>query len=141
MNRWILLLLIALVARSARAQMSPVVLEQTRQPASRLVVLPDGNVMADFGRAAFGQIEITARALSAGDTLRLHLGECVRDGRVDRAPGGSRRYRMVVVPLREGTHTYRPDIPKDGRNTSGTAIRRIEKAASGTGSVNHTDLR
>lgn len=123
MNRWFLFLLIALVARSARAQMSPVVLEQTRQPASRLVVLPDGNVMADFGRAAFGQIEITARALSAGDTLRLHLGECVRDGRVDRAPGGSRRYRVVVVPLREGTHTYRPDIPKDGRNTSGTAVR------------------
>lgn len=122
-GRLLLFLFILLAARITRAQMSPVVLEQTRQPARGLVVLPDGNVMADFGRAAFGQVEITAHAASAGDTLRLHLGECIRDGRVDRAPGGSRRYRMVVVPLREGTHTYRPAIPKDGRNTFGTAIR------------------
>lgn len=123
MKRFLFFLLILLVARWTRAQIPPVELEQTRQPARELAVLPDGNVMADFGRAAFGQVEITVHAASAGDTLRLHLGECTRNGRVDRAPGGARRYRVVVVPLREGTHTYRPAIPKDGRNTFGPAIR------------------
>ncbi|MBQ9170161.1 MAG: family 78 glycoside hydrolase catalytic domain [Bacteroidaceae bacterium] len=121
MNRWLLLIL--LVTPNLWAQVPDVELQRTRQTASRLVVLPDGNIFADFGRAAFGQIEITVRSASAGDTLRLHLGECCREGRVDRSPGGSRRYRLVTVPLKEGTHTYHPDIPKDGRNTSGTAIR------------------
>ncbi|MBE6332028.1 MAG: alpha-L-rhamnosidase [Bacteroidales bacterium] len=110
------------IALTAWAQPSSE-LQQTRQQAVRFSVLADGNAMLDFGRAAFGQIEITANASSANDTLRLHLGECATDGRVDRNPGGSRRYRIVTVPLQQGTHTYRPAIPKDRRNTSGTAVR------------------
>ena len=73
MNKWILLPLIALAPRTVWAQTQPVVLEQTRQTPRELFVLPGGNALADFGRAAFGQIEITARALSAGDTLNAVL--------------------------------------------------------------------
>ena len=108
---------------AVQAWLPDVELQQTRQAPSRLVLLGNGNVFADFGRAAFGQVEITVRNAMAGDTLRLHLGECCRNGGVDRNPGGSRRYRVITVPLQQGTHTYRPEIPKDARNTSGTAIR------------------
>ncbi|MBP5715683.1 MAG: hypothetical protein J6W69_01050, partial [Bacteroidales bacterium] len=110
------------IALTAWAQPSPQ-LQQTRQTASGIVTLANGNAMLDFGRAAFAQIEIRADASSDNDTLRLHLGECAKDGAVDRNPGGSRRYRVVTVPLKQGRHTYRPAIPKDRRNTSGTAVR------------------
>lgn len=122
--RLFLLISVLLSCVFAHAEGEKVRLEQTRQSVQgSLLTLADGNILADFGRAAFGQIEVRATAASVGDTLRLHLGECLRDGRVDRKPGGSRRYRLILVPLKEGTHTYRPAIPKDGRNTSGTAIR------------------
>ncbi|MBQ2292700.1 MAG: family 78 glycoside hydrolase catalytic domain [Bacteroidaceae bacterium] len=111
------------VCMAVQAWVPDVELQQTRQTASELVLLDNGNVFADFGRAAFGQVEITVRNAMAGDTLRLHLGECCRNGCVDRNPGGSRRYRVITVPLQQGSHTYRPEIPKDARNTSGTAIR------------------
>ena len=79
-------------------------------------------VFVDFGRAAFGQLSLTLTALHA-DTLIVRLGECIRDGRLDRSPGGSRRFLQQVVPLRAGTHTYRLTIPPDGRNTQTMAIR------------------
>lgn len=76
----------------------------------------------DFGQAAFGQIQISLQGLTPTDTLFVHLGECVKEGRVDRQPGGSRRYlRLMVIP-QEGQQSVTPTIPADRRNTRRPAI-------------------
>ena len=83
--------------------------------------LPDGAVFVDFGRDAFGQLRLTLQSESA-QTIVLHLGERIRDGRVDREPFGTCRYRRIELPVRPGTHTYEPEILPDQRNTHGDAV-------------------
>jgi hypothetical protein len=90
----------------------------------RMAPSPDGGYFIDFGRAAFGTLQLTASGASEGDSLVVHLGEkLAAPGRVDRAPGGTVRYRRVVLPLLPGTRTYRLQIPPDQRNTGPQAIR------------------
>ena len=84
--------------------------------------LESGSWYADFGRHAFGQIELTLTSENDNDTVTIHIGECVKNGEVDREPGGYRRYRAIRLPLNKGTHTYLPEIPADARNTKDRAI-------------------
>lgn len=71
---------------------------------------PNGNIFYDFGKAAFGQIELTLSSINGNDTVSIHLGECSIDETVNRKPGGSRTYKRLDIPLEKGTHTYRPEI-------------------------------
>ena len=64
----------------------------------------------DFGRAAFGTLELTL-AGTAGTEVELTIGEVLRDGRIDRAPGGSRCAKSCRIVLEEGTRDYRFPIP------------------------------
>ena len=86
----------------------------------------DGLWFVDFGKAAFGTVRFQASAPAAGAAVTVHLGEVVEGGRINRAPGGSRRYLAVQQALEPGTHGYEVAIPKDARNTSGQAIRMPE---------------
>ena len=56
--------------------------------------------------------------------VEVHLGEVLAGPHtIDREPGGSRRYRMIVLPVKGGTHTYTVMILPDERNTTpGVAI-------------------
>lgn len=101
----------------AKTDEAPVVLRRTR----------DGLWFVDFGRAAFGTIRIRASVPATGGALTVHLGEVVADGRIDREPGGSRRYRVAHQDLLPGTRWYEIAIPKDARNTSGAAVRMPEE--------------
>lgn len=90
----------------------------------RFFTLGNGRYLADFGRDAFGTLQLTLTSTAAGDSLVVHLGErLAAPDRVDRAPGGTVRYRRVVLPLSPGTRTYRLEIPPDRRNTGPQAIR------------------
>ncbi|MDR2468961.1 MAG: family 78 glycoside hydrolase catalytic domain [Tannerella sp.] len=71
----------------------------------------------DFGKAAFGQLKLTLTATEA-DTLTVHLGEALKDGRINRTPPGSVRYAAYRLPLTAGTHTYIVKIRPDKRNTN-----------------------
>ena len=85
--------------------------------------LPDANILADFGRAAFGQLRLKMRGASGNKvTVVLHLGERLKDGRVDREPFGTCRYRRIELTLLPGTQTYTPEILPDWRNTHGDAV-------------------
>lgn len=97
-------------------------LMKTPQQAVSMSSLPDGNIFLDYGRAAFGQIELDLKG-NDGDTVYVHLGECIKDGRVDRSPGGSRRYRVIAVPLQSRSRHYAPVIPADKRNTGKSAVK------------------
>lgn len=77
----------------------------------------------DFGQAAFGQVQLTLdNNSSAVDTFYIHLGECVKEGRVDRNPGGSRRYLRLQVVAESGQKVLTPIIPADRRNTRRPAV-------------------
>ena len=94
--------------------------KEDQHPGS-VTLLSDGNVFADFGRDAFGQISLTLSCVSPS-TVVLHLGERIRDGRVDREPFGTCRYRRIEIRLQPGTYSYSPAILPDWRNTHGDAV-------------------
>lgn len=83
-----------------------------------------GGWFIDFEKAAFGTVLIRATAPKDGLALGVHLGEVIAEdaARLDRSPGGSRRYRMMDLPLEKGTHWYRVSITPDQRNTGPKAI-------------------
>lgn len=84
-------------------------------------ILSENLLFADFGLAAFGQLRITVSA-EQEDTLTVRLGECLKEGRIDPAPGGSRRFLSQQIPLLPGRHTYYIKIPADSRNTGQYAV-------------------
>ncbi|MDR1339996.1 MAG: family 78 glycoside hydrolase catalytic domain [Prevotellaceae bacterium] len=79
-------------------------------------------ILADFGRDAFSQPLLTLTSDTGRDSITVHLGECLSDGRIDRNPGGTIRYHRYTFGLMKGTHTYRIKIRKDGRNTGRAAV-------------------
>jgi alpha-L-rhamnosidase len=80
--------------------------------------------LIDFGKAAFGRLKFTVDTKINGDTLFVSLGEVsTKQGRINTSPGGSRRYRMIEVPLMQGIHTYTVTIKKDSRNIGEAAIK------------------
>jgi alpha-L-rhamnosidase len=84
----------------------------------------EGHRLFDFEQDAFGTLQLTATSEIAGDSLVVHLGERIAaPDHVDRQPGGTVRYRRIVLPLRAGTSTYRLPIPADARNTGPLAIK------------------
>ena len=84
---------------------------------------PEKNLtLLDFGKDAFSQMYIFFDKVRTGDTLIVHLGECLKDGRIDRNPGEARRYRNIRVITEAGKKTYDIIIPHNRRNTRKPAI-------------------
>ncbi len=80
-----------------------------------------GSVMIDFGKAAFGWVELIPPAEFKKGPFVLHLGERARDGHVYRNPGGTIRYAKTTGTLtRQGI--YRVPLTANKRNTSGAAV-------------------
>ena len=79
-------------------------------------------VFVDFGKAAFGQLVVNLTSDADKDSVIVHIGENVKDGKVDRNPGGTIRYQHYSIGLMKGTHTYRIKINKDRRNTGAAAV-------------------
>ncbi len=75
-----------------------------KQSPERLVQLSENTVLADFGKDAFGRLEIEFEAADAEYELRLAVGEVLRaDGRLERVPGGARYFTEM---------TWRPRVGK-----------------------------
>lgn len=82
-----------------------------------------GTQLVDFGKDAFGQLVLTLTSDSECDSVIVHLGECLEEGRILRDPGKSTiRYHRYSLPLLKGTNTYRIKINKDKRNTGSAAV-------------------
>jgi TonB-dependent SusC/RagA subfamily outer membrane receptor len=81
---------------------------------------PSKTVFIDFGKAAFGRLRITLTS-PKNDTVIVRMGEQVKDGCIDRKPGGTIRYASCKLPVMAGTYTYSVKIRPDARNTSATA--------------------
>ncbi len=101
-------------------------LATTRVKPARVVKKAEGHYFIDFGKAAFGTVELTLTSPEAGRKVEVHLGEVPAGDAIDRNPGGSRRYRMMTLTLDQGTRTYRVPITPDKRNTGPQAIKMPE---------------
>lgn len=80
------------------------------------------NYIADFGRASFGRIRINLFSDNGTDTVTVHLGEAQKEGRIDRAPGGTIRYSQYKIKPDKGWNTYLVTIRPDKRNTGSQAV-------------------
>ncbi len=89
----------------------------------RVVTNTQGRVFVDFGRAAFGWVELLPPStMPYGGPFLLHLGEKAEGNAVDTQPGGTIRYAKVRGALtRPGI--YRVPLAADARNTGGAAVR------------------
>lgn len=95
----------------------------------RVVTRGDGDYFVDFGKAAFGTIELTVTSPARGHRIEIHLGEVpAAPFSIDASPGGTRRYKQLFLTLGQGTQTYKLAIPPDQRNTGRNAIKMPESA-------------
>jgi hypothetical protein len=72
--------------------------------------------LVDFGRVAFGNLQLTPPTNAAGN-ITVRFGEALADGRINRTPPGSVRYGEVAATL-EGAGPIVVAPPADKRNTA-----------------------
>lgn len=83
-------------------------------PAKVAGVAP-GVLLVDFGKVAFGNLRMTVPPGAKGE-IRVHFGEALSNGRIERKPPGTVRYSVATVkPAGDGAITVAP--PADKRNT------------------------
>lgn len=94
----------------ARAEETPLQISKVAPARSQT---RDDLLFVDFGKAAFGNLQIDLAAEPAApSTLTIRLGEkLASDGVIDRRPPGSVNYRELTLALRPGQKTYRLQIP------------------------------
>jgi alpha-L-rhamnosidase len=92
------------------------------QHSEKLIKLAEGYYFADFGRDAFGTIVLDMLATQP-DTVLIRLGEKIIGGNhIDRNPGGSVRYQLVILFTEQGSQRYTIKPSQDIRNTGPAAI-------------------
>lgn len=88
----------------------------------------DGNQLFDFGKDAFGQLEVTLESESEGEQVTVHLGERLADGSILRNPTTTVRYQRHTITLEKGRRSYKIEVTPDKRNTGADAIKMPEYA-------------
>lgn len=79
--------------------------------------------LIDFGKDAFAQLRLTLHGKTESDTVFIHLGEALKDGRINWSPGGTIRYSVYKLALKRGWNTYQIAISPDKRNTGPQAVK------------------
>ncbi len=87
-----------------------------------LVKNPDGSYFADFGKDAFGTLELNYKT-NKTETLLICLGEKLLDGRIDSKPGGTIRFSEVKLQVSPNKVNYVLQLPVDKRNTLPAAVQ------------------
>ncbi|MCE1200039.1 MAG: family 78 glycoside hydrolase catalytic domain, partial [Marinilabiliales bacterium] len=82
----------------------------------RRIPLEQGTTLFDFGKDAFGTLELTYPAVRQ-ERLLILLGEKLLQGRIDAHPGGSIRYSETVLEVYPGQDHYLLHLAPDKRNT------------------------
>jgi len=80
--------------------------------------------LADFGKDAFGQLQLILESDKGGDSVTVELGEALdSSGWIHSRPGGTIRYAKYKIGLQRGRHTYPIKFKSDKRNTGVAAIK------------------
>jgi alpha-L-rhamnosidase len=90
------------------------------QPPVAITNAAPGVILVDFGRVAFGNISIRPPAHATGE-IRVHFGEALKNGRINRTPPGTVRYAAVQAGL-DGVNLQVLAPPADKRNTTPPAV-------------------
>lgn len=98
-------------------------LEKHRMEPVNVRLLHTGTWLIDFGREAFGWLELTVENPTADEVVQLRIGEALHDGRLNRAPGGSIRYEEERVVLEAGRKYYRVGMKPGPLNHRPVAIK------------------
>lgn len=71
-----------------------------------------GGMFADFGKAAFGRLEVVVKT-SRSCSVEVCIGEVITaDGRIERTPGGYRCFKTATKELAAGTNRFFMEIKK-----------------------------
>jgi hypothetical protein len=105
--------MVILLAAASVAHGAPVQLVE--EPPVQITAVASNVFLADFGRVAFGNLQINPPTNAAG-TITVRFGEALADGHINRQPPGSVRYREVKALL-EGARPLVVAPPADQRNT------------------------
>ncbi|MBK6282969.1 MAG: family 78 glycoside hydrolase catalytic domain [Draconibacterium sp.] len=81
----------------------------------------DGSYFTDFGKDAFGTLEINYSAKSP-ETLTIRLGEKLLDGKIDKNPGGTIRFTELKLNVTPNKTNYQIELVPDERNTKSVAV-------------------
>lgn len=81
----------------------------------------NSSVFVDFGKAAFGTLELDYTAKEK-HTLTIRLGEKLDGKKIDRKPGGTIRFQEVKLEVEPGKTSYTVQLKPDARNTNHLAI-------------------
>jgi hypothetical protein len=95
--------------------------KQDEYPA-RLEKVNENTYLTDFGKDSFGRLRLNLYSETGNDSVHIHLGEAMKNGRIDRSPGGTIRYSRYTVKPRQGWNTYVIAIRPDKRNTGPQAV-------------------
>lgn len=86
-------------------------------------LLADQTLFISFPRAAFGSLALEMPAKITQEEVVIHVGEkLTEEGRIDREPPGTIRYRQIKCLIPPGQSKYEVTIPADKRNTGPSAI-------------------
>ncbi len=94
-----------------------------RSPPAAVKPCGEKSWLIDFGRHAFGWVEIEVEAVPVGTRFVAHLGETLRGGHVDRQPEGAIRYAACPLTVEPDRVFYRPLLPGGPLNMRDCAIR------------------
>ncbi len=85
-------------------------------------VVANGSYFIDFGKAAFGTLSLKIPPVQY-DSITIHLGE-KQTGQncIDTNPGGTIRYKKVVLTNVKFNKLFNVELPADGRNDNYPAI-------------------
>jgi alpha-L-rhamnosidase len=96
--------------------------KNTVQPQKVIQNNSGGNYFADFGKAAFGTLRVQIESKNR-DSIIIHLGEKLSAfGIINRDPGGTIRYRHIILNVEKGKQWYSIVIPHIERNSRYPAI-------------------
>lgn len=89
--------------------------ELVEQAPAKISKVGQGTILIDFGRVAFGNLELKLPD-NATQPIKVHFGEAMKDGRIDRKPPGTVRYNLTTIDPK-GQSTVIAAPPADARNT------------------------
>jgi hypothetical protein len=89
------------------------------EPPVQITAVASNVFLVDFGRVAFGNLQVTPPVNAAGKSITVHFGEAFADGHIDRKPPGSVRYAqagalldgskpLVVAPVADARNAKQP---------------------------------
>ncbi|MEM6844964.1 MAG: family 78 glycoside hydrolase catalytic domain [Bacteroidota bacterium] len=97
------------------------VFQRERIKPTKLRRTGEDSYLVDFGKHAFGTLKLNYEVASA-DTITIRLGEKLKDGQVDREPGGTLRYQEVQLAVQPDQTTYTIELERNARNTLPVAV-------------------